>query len=216
MGGWSFHQFFQIPVPCWSSEHQHWCLFKTLTQGSVWKGLFLLCHITKQLVELDNEEEISPGVVDAIYKGCLKRTNLLLDSSRFVILVGSLLTAVKVLPDSYPVVPTLDNIWLGGKHKQQDKWEQEVYIAGDCPVYFIKPETSHGPTCTLEWDLKLHCSFLPVSPINHLTADAPVKDYFPKSEKLWPCNYSGGRRYLIVLFSGGYPAKWFEERACQP
>lgn len=57
------------------------------------------------------------------------------------------------------------NVRLRGKHKLEDKWEQEVYSvvkrAGDLPVYVVKPETRDGPTRTLHRDLLLPCGFLP-------------------------------------------------------
>lgn len=58
------------------------------------------------------------------------------------------------------------NVRLRGKHKLEDKWEQDVYVvvkrAGDLPVYTVRPEDrADRPTRTLHRDLLLPCSFLP-------------------------------------------------------
>ncbi|TKS67456.1 Retrovirus-related Pol polyprotein from transposon 412 [Collichthys lucidus] len=58
------------------------------------------------------------------------------------------------------------NVRLRGKHKLEDKWEQDVYVvekrAGDLPVYTVRPENrADVPTRTLHRDLLLPCSFLP-------------------------------------------------------
>lgn len=59
------------------------------------------------------------------------------------------------------------NVKLRGKHKLEDKWEQDVYIvlkrAGDLPVYTVRPETKNGPIRTLHRDLLLPCPFPPGS-----------------------------------------------------
>lgn len=59
------------------------------------------------------------------------------------------------------------NVRIRGKHKLEDKWEQEVYVvvdrAGDLPVYSVKPESREGPIRTLHRDLLLPCGFLPTS-----------------------------------------------------
>ncbi|KAG7453802.1 paraneoplastic antigen Ma3-like [Solea senegalensis] len=59
------------------------------------------------------------------------------------------------------------NVRLRGKHKLEDKWEQDVYVVvkrvGDLPVYTVQPEDrADVPTRTLHRDLLLPCSFLPV------------------------------------------------------
>uniref|UniRef100_A0A3P9J6T5 Integrase catalytic domain-containing protein n=1 Tax=Oryzias latipes TaxID=8090 RepID=A0A3P9J6T5_ORYLA len=70
------------------------------------------------------------------------------------------------------------NVRLRGKHKLEDKWEQEVYVvvkrAGNLPVYTIRPETRVGPTRTLHRDLLLPCGFLPASPVEPDDADIPL------------------------------------------
>lgn len=57
------------------------------------------------------------------------------------------------------------NVRLRGKHKLEDKWEQDIYVvvkqAGDLPVYTVRPEkNADRPTRTLHRDLLLPCSFL--------------------------------------------------------
>lgn len=65
------------------------------------------------------------------------------------------------------------NVRIRGKHKLEDKWEQEVYVvvkrAGDLPVYIVRPETREGPNHTLHRDLLLPCGFLSAS----VTEDFP-------------------------------------------
>ncbi|XP_033182627.1 uncharacterized protein LOC113168680 [Anabas testudineus] len=70
------------------------------------------------------------------------------------------------------------NVRLRGKHKLEDKWEQEVYVvtkrAGDLPVYTVKPETRDGPTRTLHRDLLLPCGFLPADRVEDLPIATPA------------------------------------------
>lgn len=74
------------------------------------------------------------------------------------------------------------NVRIRGKHKLEDKWEQEVYVvvkrAGDLPVYIVRPETREGPNRTLHRDLLLPCGFLSASVIEDfpedLTAQNPI------------------------------------------
>lgn len=77
------------------------------------------------------------------------------------------------------------NVWLRGKHKLSDKWEQDTYMvvkrAGDLPVYTVMPEGREGPTRTLHRDLLLPCGL--ISEAQEATSDAdPVAE--PRQTRL--------------------------------
>ncbi|KAK7886001.1 hypothetical protein WMY93_025622 [Mugilogobius chulae] len=77
------------------------------------------------------------------------------------------------------------NVRIRGKHKLEDKWEQEVYVvvrrAGDLPVYIVKPETRDGPTRTLHRDLLLPCGFLPTA-VEDLDESTPARRPLTRSQ----------------------------------
>ncbi|KAG1939020.1 interleukin-1 receptor accessory protein-like 1-A [Pimephales promelas] len=78
------------------------------------------------------------------------------------------------------------NVRIRGKHKLEDKWEQEVYVvvdrAGDLPVYVVRPENKGGPNRTLHRDLLLPCGFLSASVTEDFPEDLPAKKPHTRSQ----------------------------------
>uniref|UniRef100_A0A3Q1EKL9 Gypsy retrotransposon integrase-like protein 1 n=1 Tax=Acanthochromis polyacanthus TaxID=80966 RepID=A0A3Q1EKL9_9TELE len=80
------------------------------------------------------------------------------------------------------------NVRLRGKHKLEDKWEQDVYVvvkrAGELPVYTVRPENrSTASTRTLHRDLLLPCPFLSSSYDQGLLPVTPPRRPQTRSQK---------------------------------
>uniref|UniRef100_A0A3P8UAF7 Gypsy retrotransposon integrase-like protein 1 n=1 Tax=Amphiprion percula TaxID=161767 RepID=A0A3P8UAF7_AMPPE len=80
------------------------------------------------------------------------------------------------------------NVRLRGKHKLEDKWEQDVYVvvkhAGELPVYTVQPENrADAPTRTLHRDLLLPCPFLSSSNDQDLLPVTPPRRPQTRSQK---------------------------------
>ncbi|KAK7906795.1 hypothetical protein WMY93_015407 [Mugilogobius chulae] len=118
------------------------------------------------------------------------------------------------------------NVRIRGKHKLEDKWEQDVYVvvqrAGDLPVYIVKPETRDGPTRTLHRDLLLPCGFLPTA-VKDLDESTPARRPLTRSQSRQPASAEsdlGSEEEEEVIHilepSPLLPTKFSVERTCEP